>query len=589
MSMVIKNNKEAINALNTLNQNSDALTKSLQKVSTGMKINGAADDASGYAISERMRVQLRSLEADISNTQNATSLLKTAEGAVSSTVDILKTFKEKAINAANDTNTDKDRATIQKELDQYMSQIEDNAAVTFNGKRLLDGTQGQGIVAAPWDAMASFMSYLDNADTATAQEALDGAIKYVSGGMFENETALINTFINDITNDGLAACGIVLDNDDTGAITGKDARNEVVKTAESVVPEKHYPYGGDPTGGTSRIRGLTVNWPDSVSSDVERAILGALDNPWLQNCIDLIDESYALNFWEKGTSVRTMDVKLANEGQNGTLAYVTSRISGGVTTGLSMTVNMDYYSSLDTKDWNGNAGGGAGYLDRTIAHEMVHALMSANIKNFSSLPKYIKEGAAEVVHGIDDYRRSTIASLASDPDALKNVLLNSAAPAGDEAYAAGYMILRYLAKQSADGEPEKNLVFQTGTKANQSMRVGLADMRCIALGLAKSDGTKVSVATQELANSAITVIDRAIGRALKQQTLIGAMESRLEFTAANLTTAHENVTSSESVIRDADMAKEMTGYTKNNVLMQAAQSMLAQANQNSSGVLGLLQ
>ena len=77
MSMVIKNNKEAINALNTLNQNADALTKSLQKVSTGMKINGAADDASGYAISERMRVQLRSLEADISNTQNATSLLKT--------------------------------------------------------------------------------------------------------------------------------------------------------------------------------------------------------------------------------------------------------------------------------------------------------------------------------------------------------------------------------------------------------------------------------------------------------------------------------------------------------------------------------
>ncbi|MBQ1417099.1 MAG: hypothetical protein IIY91_07315, partial [Selenomonas sp.] len=290
-----------------------------------------------------------------------------------------------------------------------------------------------------------------------------------------------------------------------------------------------------------------MNWPSSVNSDVERAILGALDNPWLQNCIDLIDESYALNFWEKGTSVRTMDVKLSNEGQNGKLAYVTSSISGGVTTGLSMTINMDYYSSLDTKDWNGNAGGGAGYLDRTIAHEMVHALMSANIQNFSSLPKYIKEGAAEVVHGIDDFRRSTIASLASDPDALKNVLLNSAAPAGDEAYAAGYMILRYLAKQSADGEPEKNLVFQTGTKANQSMRVGLADMRCIALGLAKSDGTKVSVATQELANSAITVIDRAIGRALKQQTLIGAMESRLEFTAANLTTAHENVTSSESV------------------------------------------
>ncbi len=589
MSMVVKNNKEALNALNTLNKNENALRNSLQKVSTGMKINSAADDASGYAISERMRVQVRSLESACANTQNAASLLKTAEGAVSSTVDILKAFKEKAINAANDTNTDDDRAIIQKELNQYMSQIEDNAAVTFNGKRLLDGTQGRGIAANPWDAMASFMSYLDDADTATAQEALDGAIAYVSGGKFADETALINSFIYDITNKGLDACGIDLNNDDTGAITGKDARNEVVKTAESIVPEKDYPYGGNPTGGTSRIRGLTVNWPASVNSDVERAILGALDNPWLQNCMDLIDESYALNFWEKGNTVRTMDVILANNGQNGTLAFVRSQISGGVTTGLSMTINMDYYSSLDLNDWNGDASGGAGYLDRTIAHEMVHALMSANIKNFATLPDYITEGAAELVHGIDDFRRSTIASLAGNVSNLRNALENPSSPPGSETYAAGYMILRYLAKQSADAEPEKNLTFQTGTKANQSLRVGLADMRCKALGLRKSDGTNISVATQEQANSAITVIDRAIGRALKQQTLIGATVSRLEYTAANLTTAHENVTASESVIRDADMAKEMSGYTKANVLTQAAQSMLAQANQSSSSVLSLLQ
>ena len=301
MAMVIKNNMAAQMALGELNKNNNKLSKALEKAASGQKINSAADDASGYAISERMRVQLRGLEAANANTQNAVSLLKTAEGAVSSTVDILKSFKEKAIDAANDTNTDDDRATIQKELNQYMSQIEDNASVTFNGKRLLDGTQGRGIVANPWDAMASFMSYLDDANT-TAQEALDGAIKYVSGGKFENEKSLIDSFINDITNSGLEACGIDLNNDDTGAITGKDARNEVVKTAESIVPEKEYPYGGNPAGGTSRIRGLTVKWPASVNSDVERAILGALDNPWLQNCMDLIDESYALNFWEKGNS-----------------------------------------------------------------------------------------------------------------------------------------------------------------------------------------------------------------------------------------------------------------------------------------------
>ena len=119
--------------------------------------------------------------------------------------------------------------------------------------------------------------------------------------------------------------------------------------------------------------------------------------------------------------------------------------------------------------------------------------------------------------------------------------------------------------------------------------MGLADMRCESLGLKKSDGTTVSVVTQSKANSAITVVDRALNRAIKQQITVGAMQVRLNFAAANLSTAHENVTASESVIRDADMVKAFTSYTRANVLLQTSQSMLAQANQSSSNVLGLLQ
>ena len=109
MALVVKNNMMAVNTLNTLNKNQSALSTSLKQVSSGMKINGAVDDASGYAISERMRVQIRSLDQDNQNTQNGNSMMKVAEGAVSSTVDILKTLKEKVINAANDTNTDVQR------------------------------------------------------------------------------------------------------------------------------------------------------------------------------------------------------------------------------------------------------------------------------------------------------------------------------------------------------------------------------------------------------------------------------------------------------------------------------------------------
>ncbi len=141
MAMVVRNNMSAVNTLNTLNRNSSEMAKSLQKVSSGMQINSAADDSSAYAISERMRVYISGIDQDDKNAQNGSSLLKVAEGAVSSTVEILKTLKQKVINAANDTNTDADRATIQKELDQSIDQIDDNANVSFNGKLLVDGSK----------------------------------------------------------------------------------------------------------------------------------------------------------------------------------------------------------------------------------------------------------------------------------------------------------------------------------------------------------------------------------------------------------------------------------------------------------------
>ncbi|WP_235321904.1 flagellin [Anaerovibrio lipolyticus] len=142
----------------------------------------------------------------------------------------------------------------------------------------------------------------------------------------------------------------------------------------------------------------------------------------------------------------------------------------------------------------------------------------------------------------------------------------------------------------AQNESQDNAIsLQVGAAANQSIKVGLTDMRAEALGLKGADGTTLNISTQTKANAAINVLDNAIQKALDQQTTIGSVESRLEYTSSNLTTASENVQASESTIRDADMAKEMTNYTKNNVLLQAAQSMLAQANQSSSNVLSLLQ
>ncbi|MBQ8697804.1 MAG: flagellin, partial [Schwartzia sp.] len=127
MAMVIENNLAAQMTLGEMNKNNNKLGKQLKKVSSGMRINGAGDDASGYSISERMRVRIRALDQDERNVQNGASLLRVAEGGIQSQIEIMKTIKQKVIDADNDTNTDIDRATIQKEIDQGYRQIEDIA------------------------------------------------------------------------------------------------------------------------------------------------------------------------------------------------------------------------------------------------------------------------------------------------------------------------------------------------------------------------------------------------------------------------------------------------------------------------------
>ena len=430
MAMVVKNNMSAISTLNTLNKNSSALSKSLQKVSSGMKINGAADDASGYAISERMRVQIRGLDQANQNTQNGSSMMKVAEGAVSSTVDILKTLKEKVINAANDTNTDADRQTIQKELDQSIDQINDNANVTYNGKYLVDGSHNSKVTATT---------------TSMTNQSLN------------TETKFDSTFT---------------------ALTDRNGNSLNIQSSDTITLS-YVKEGKTKTISVSGASTLT-NLINEVSTDIKAG-----------TATSVIGKDVA------GDTVYTADGKSA----------ITLTAAGS---GVESQISGITLSVTDTK---GN----------------VKKSANALLDNFSES----------------------------------------------------------IRAQNKSNDNSINL--QVGTKSNQAIKVGLTDMRAEALGLQAKDGTTLNISTKDYANAAINVLDNAVQKALDQQTTIGAVQSRLEYTSSNLTTASENVQSSESTIRDADMAKEMTNYTKNNVLMQAAQAMLSQANQSSSSVLSLLQ
>ena len=440
MAMVVKNNMSAVNTLNILNRNQSALAKSLQKVSSGMKINDAGDDASGYAISERMRVQIRSLDQDKQNTQNGNSMMKTAEGAVASTVEILKTLKEKAINAANDTNTDEDRRTIQKEINQMVDQIDDNALATYNGKYLVDGSRN---------------SIGTNTCTTLTNNALSTASAW------------------------------------TSKLTKLQSRQN---------------------------ESLNIQSTDNVTISYVRQ-----------------GRTYTTTF--SVGSLGLSDIITANA-YNGTESYAGTDLVGGTTAGA----------------WIG--------LDKAG-----NSVYTADNKTALS----INAAGAGTTYQISAF---TI-GITDNTGALRKTA-NTSLDAFNE-------------RIRAENKSEDNaLVLQTGVKSNQAIKVSMTDMRSLALGMKGTDGSVISVQTQDKANAAINSIDSALQKALDEQANIGAVQTRLRYTASNLTTQSENVQNSESTIRDADMAKEMTEYTKNNVLLQAAQSMLAQANQNSSAVLSLL-
>lgn len=455
--MRIKNNMAAVQTMNTLNKNSKDMSSQLKKVASGMKINGAADDASGYAISERMRTRLRSLEQANQNTQNGSSLMKTAEGAVSATVSILRTMKEKAIDAANDSNTDSDRQTIQKEFDQFIDQIDDNANVTYNGMRLIDGSRNNKI-----EATATILAndYLEEPENLAAPRRMT-ELKDRNGqslGILESDFITIS-----LVQDGKTYTRQYQ--------VGTDTMAEIIS----------HKFGND------------------IDADGYKGNLAVLDS----------QEYYGYNGFGD---------KVAPPANNRT------------------------------------------------------TVITMGIDNIGANPPTLRDDEKGLEHQLGG-----IAISITDKD-------------GQVKQSANAVLNQFREVIRAQDKSEDHaIVLQTGDRSNQSLKIGLTDMRSQALGLRGQNGDTVSIATQAKANAAMEVLDNALSKALDQQTAIGAVQSRLSYTSANLVTASTNVQASESTIRDADMAKEMTAYTKANVLTQAAQSMLAQANQQTSGVLSLLQ
>ena len=485
MAMTVKTNMPAKRTLNELDRNAKSMAKDLSKVSSGLKIRSAEDDASGYAISERMDVQINSLDQANQNTQNGGALVKTAEGAIQSIVEALRTLKEKAIDSANDTNTNEDRAIMQKEFDQLIDQVDDNALTTYNGKFLIDGSHNNGITD-----VATHMTNQNLAETITG------------------ETSLLD--LKDRNGDSL-----LIQSSDTITVSWvQNGKTQTVTVPMMHKTSKYNPaFDDDPFTNEQYIKGISAyNIKELVSlvggewknlSVVDGDVLepGEHDGDWAirGNLVELVEKEDASYI-----------------GQNG------------------------FGEEVHTAD--GSAG--ISFKAKTAGIEGMIAGFTISINDSQGLPRKDVNKALE-------FTTTIFAENAS---------------------------------------PDNAITLQVGTKANQAVKAGFSDMRAEALGLKTPPPVEtLSIATQSDANVAINALDNALQRVLDQQTKAGSIRSRLEYTSANLINSSENTQAAKSTITDADMAAQMASYTKNNILLQASQSMLAQANQNSSSVLSLLQ
>lgn len=583
MAMVIAHNMAALGALNTLNGNTKALGKSLKQASSGQRINSAGDDASGYAISERMRVRIRGLDQAKRNAQNGASALRVAEGGLQRMTELVRTMKERAINAANDTNTDEDRAIIQKEVDQYIDQIDDVAATTtFNGMKLLDGSfalkstmdhDPKGLVLRGLSTwwLDQGMSLIDecygiNFGTAKGSKEMDvvftddpssSALASVSftypPGSYANKLTLtVNMhYFKDIT----------ADKTDGGGSPAQYMDRVIAHEMTHAVQVSNFNLDGIPLWFTEGLAELTHGGDERVAASgaVSGQIAAAKAN-------------------SAGSGAMYGGGYMA-------LRYLTEQC--GTDTVKRIHQYMLDHRPLETAGFKTfNEGIKFATRGRYENADDVFNKMSAELTAAGSDDKFLKDSC-----GIDKTNNDKGSAYGSDFYSRYALGFNEQkiVDEGGGTYGrlpTGNSTIRGLTMKwpNIGAALYGAMVIQTDTKANNGVNFAIEKMDAGQLGL-----RTLNLGTQFDAEHSLSQIDRAVNKVTDLATLIGSYLSRLEAAEANITVAHENTTNAESVIRDADMAKAMTDYTKNNVLAQAAQSMLAQANQNSSNVLSLLQ
>ncbi len=731
MAMSVMYNAGAQLSLGELNKNINKAGRALAKVSSGMKINSAQDDAASFSISERMRGQIRALLQDNQNVQNGSSMVRTAERGIDQIIQNIRTLKEKAINAANDHNTDEDRATIQKEFDQLVSTIDDIAVGTqFNGKRLLDGTyaglaktatssstdsdiletprnvpplpdgypffktvsepnqsNSESITGTNYSMTQGGVYTIDSNFTGTITVGTTDAVKFVSADSSQtlrnvqitgpaggganiwienlnitntnnnsvikfqgNNNVLSVAGDNTFTSTGSASLinvgdGLNVQSTSNGSITLKNpssssgagigtdengtASGDIIISGVNVTANVYdgAAIGSGVSGSVGNIiienstMNLSGNFNASIGSGYDHASAGNIIIVHSNITTQAIDTGIGSGYWNStcgDIEIYNSAVKVTNSdspaigagderGTCGNILISNSEIScasnhgAAIGSGRNATVRGDITIINESKIThvakpNGNGDGavvGTGLngkvtgkiaISSSCTIDATQAYLDAN-----QMPPYSgigvgRGGSAQNIGGVEDIKDSYEYVPSSTMNDRETLWLQHGTQANQRINVRINSMKTKDLKGSIPSEADKaQLAALSDTPEKQ---IELQEILSKANGMTLNDAR---VTTVDNAKVAIRVVEGALEYALNEATNMGAYLQRLEYTDANVTTMGENVQNSESTIRDADMAKEMTEYTKFNILTQSAQAMLAQANQSSGAVLSLLQ
>ena len=621
--MRIQHNIMAMNAYRNYNTNTKALSGNLEKLSSGYKINRAGDDAAGLAISEKMRAQITGLDAAQKNVKDGISLVKTAEGAMQEIQDMLNRMDYLATQSANGTyDNEVDRANLQKEVEALKTEINRIAdSANFNGIKLLDGSL---------DAGTDEISIKDAADVATSTAATNSiaanmGFKTVSDGMLVDKAPTAGKYTVDFSQSKLI-------NSSSNAIT-VTFQLTADKTATFSVAAGQEMDGADiaeaiaksltSTAGYDSDVGVTVMATGSdskfhFSAEGNKLVIQEINPAAKQADIDgLVFNAKFSDGVAFNTNGGKVGVTLVS-GNNGNQFQVlpeTEPVANATRVYAQATFNL---TAAFVKDGAALKLGDTTYVFAVGKNskykdygENVIDLTDMVVSSAGTLSgSQLNTAAQRLAVAAKDNKQFIVGSTVGDSDTNKTPVIsltereggidynvnnlagddglapaNGSTAAGDAQAADWKGLIKIGTAQKSNSANGDALTLQIGDTADSfnQMKVKVGDMHTKAM---KIDG--INIGTQEGAAAAVQTVRDAINYVSSVRGDLGAVQNRLDHTGNNLAVMQENIQDAESTIRDTDVAAEMMSYVKNNILVQSAQAMLAQANQVPQGVLQLL-